>query len=133
MGAGVQGQGRPPAAAELQPQGWEGTTWEATGTATGVPVWEQRFVVLSHAGTLNTRRSPIAAHPSMSSFSLRYCHETSKMRVLRFIAQVRQSLCSGCISIPGASGPGLLTPLSSEGPAGSRATTTAQAVGEWTG
>lgn len=31
-------------------------------------------------------------------WGLRACHETSKMRVLRFIAQVRQSPCSGCIS-----------------------------------
>lgn len=109
----MQGQGRPPAAAELRPQGWEGTSTEATGTATGCAVWEQRFVVLSPRRYLEYKKGPNSSPPSMSSSGVCACHETSKMRVLRFIAQVKAEPVFWLhLPIPGLClGPGLLTPF----------------------
>lgn len=68
LGAGVEvgqgaGQGRPPAAARAAASGLGRNCRSHWRTTTSVPVWEQRFVVLSHAGTLEYKKVPNSSPP----------------------------------------------------------------------
>lgn len=119
VGHRLEGQDSPPAGAELLPRDRTGAPWDPLARQQ-VCLAGGKSLFPSLLRYLEYKKIPNSSPPEYEFlWGLRARHETSKMRVLRFIAQVTESPCGGrglgqglALPIPCLSlGHGLLMPF----------------------